>query len=56
MPRRNNVAAIQRVIEHAGLQLLFDDLGKPAGIARVNSASESAKLLPKSPSATRATH
>ena len=56
MPRRNNVAAIQRVIEHAGLHLLFDGVGKPAGIARVNSAAELPKLMAKPPSVTRDAH
>jgi transcriptional regulator with XRE-family HTH domain len=56
MLRRNNVAAIQRAIEGAGLQLLFDEVGKPAGIARLNSASEFGKLTTKPPSVTQGTH
>jgi transcriptional regulator with XRE-family HTH domain len=33
MPRPNNLAALQRAVEDAGVTLLFDQDGRPAGIA-----------------------
>src|SRR3954449_8514844 len=34
MPRRNNIAAMQHVIESEGIELLFDETGLAAGIVR----------------------
>lgn len=32
-PIANNIAAMRRAIEDAGISLVFDGIGKPAGIA-----------------------
>ncbi len=34
LPRPNNMAALRRAVEEAGVVLLFDSDGAPAGIAR----------------------
>ena len=40
IPRPNNLHAIKRVFEGAGVRLLFDDLGEPAGVARADTKGE----------------
>ena len=40
IPRPNNIDAMKRVIEAAGVRLLFDDLGEPAGVARGDTTGE----------------
>src|SRR3954447_14801515 len=45
IPRPNNIAAIQRAIELAGVRLLFDQKGEPAGVA----ASDTSGDLSRSP-------
>ena len=40
-PIANNIAAIRRAIEDAGISLVFDKAGKPAGISYEWSASNS---------------
>jgi transcriptional regulator with XRE-family HTH domain len=37
LPIANNIAAIRRAIEDAGISLLFDEGGSAVGIARNNS-------------------
>jgi transcriptional regulator with XRE-family HTH domain len=39
-PMVNNVAAMRRVIEAAGVRLLFDRQGDPAGIAREDAGTD----------------
>jgi DNA-binding XRE family transcriptional regulator len=36
-PLANNIAAIRRVIEEAGIRLVYDRTGMPAGIARFDA-------------------
>jgi ribosome-binding protein aMBF1 (putative translation factor) len=43
-PIANNIAAIQRAIEDAGLKPLFDENQRPVGIATLRSPPESSKL------------
>jgi DNA-binding transcriptional regulator YiaG len=38
-PMANNIAAMRRVIEAAGIRLLFDRLGGAAGIARQDAGT-----------------
>src|SRR3954468_20440508 len=49
IPRRNNIAAMQHVIESEGIELLFDETGLAAGIvrkdARVPRLAREAKSL-----------
>src|SRR5215471_2593837 len=40
IPRRNNLDALKRVIEAAGVRLLFDDRGEAAGVARGDTTGE----------------
>src|SRR5438874_1449201 len=40
IPRTNNLAAIQRVIEAAGMRLLFDENGRAAGVGRADTTGE----------------
>ena len=39
-PIANNIIAIRRAIEEAGVRLLFDAKGEPAGIARADVGGE----------------
>src|SRR5438309_1750757 len=40
MPRPNNITAMCRAIEAAGIRLLFDETGQAAGIARRETAGD----------------
>ena len=40
IPRPNNIAAMRRAIEAAGIRLLFDEKGEAAGIARGGTTGE----------------
>ena len=43
IPRPNNLAAMRRVIEEAGVRLLFDNDGDAAGVAREDTIGELAR-------------
>src|SRR5438874_9717677 len=48
IPRRNNIDAMKRVIEGAGVRLLFDDRGEPAGVAGGDTTGELTRSFPSS--------
>src|SRR5436190_23184390 len=48
IPRSNNIAAMQRVFQGAGVRLLFDDGGNAAGIARGDTTGDLSRSRPKS--------
>jgi transcriptional regulator with XRE-family HTH domain len=47
-PRPNNISAMQRAVETAGVRLLFDDRGDAAGVARGDTDGELTRSRPKS--------
>jgi transcriptional regulator with XRE-family HTH domain len=47
-PRPNNIDAMRRVFEGAGVRLLFDDLGEAAGVGRGDTTGELSRFLPRS--------
>ena len=40
IPRPNNIAAMKHAIEGAGVRLLFDQYGQPAGVASAGTTGE----------------
>lgn len=46
-PRPNNIAALQRAVEMAGVRLLFDEQGEPAGVARSDTQGEITRSRPR---------
>jgi hypothetical protein len=40
IPHANSIAAMRRAIEEAGIRMLFDQTGKPAGIARRDTTGD----------------